>query len=62
MLRFDLDNENETVKNYHAMVRRCEALGELRWSGEFSRSSWMSRTAKSTWHQRQGWKAGMLVE
>ena len=28
MLRFDLDNENETVRNYRKRVRRCEALGE----------------------------------
>ena len=28
MLRFDLDNENETVKNYRDRVRQCEALGE----------------------------------
>jgi bacterioferritin len=29
MLRFDLDNENETIKNYRARVRQCEALGEF---------------------------------
>ena len=28
MLRFDLDNENETVKNYRERVKQCEALGE----------------------------------
>src|SRR5262245_49567533 len=28
MLRFDLDNENETVRNYRERVRHCEALGE----------------------------------
>ena len=28
MLRFDLDNENETVKNYRERVRQCESLGE----------------------------------
>ena len=28
MLRFDLDNENETVRNYRVRVRQCEALGE----------------------------------
>jgi bacterioferritin len=28
MLRFDLDNENETVKNYRQRVRQCEALDE----------------------------------
>jgi bacterioferritin len=28
MLRFDLDNENETIANYRQRVRQCEALGE----------------------------------
>ena len=28
MLRFDLDNENETIKNYRIRVRQCEDLGE----------------------------------
>src|SRR6266403_3469683 len=26
MLRFDLDNENETIRNYRERVRQCEAL------------------------------------
>ena len=29
MLRFDLDNENTTVRNYRERVRQCEALGEF---------------------------------
>jgi bacterioferritin len=29
MLRFDLDNENETVRNYKERVRQCESLGEF---------------------------------
>ena len=28
MLRFDLENENETVRNYRDRVKQCEALGE----------------------------------
>lgn len=28
MLRFDLDNENETIRNYRERVRQCEVLGE----------------------------------
>jgi bacterioferritin len=28
MLQFDLDNENETIRNYRESVRQCEALGE----------------------------------
>ena len=29
MLRFDLQNENETIKNYRERVRQCESLGEF---------------------------------
>ena len=28
MLRFDLENENETIRNYRQRVAQCEALGE----------------------------------
>jgi bacterioferritin len=28
LLRFDLDNESETIRNYRSRVRQCEALGE----------------------------------
>lgn len=29
MLRFDLENENDTIRNYRERVRQCEALGEF---------------------------------
>jgi bacterioferritin len=29
MLRFDLDNENETIRNYRDRIRQCEGLGEF---------------------------------
>jgi bacterioferritin len=29
MLRFDLENENETIRNYRERVRQCEAIGEF---------------------------------
>lgn len=29
MLRFDLDNENQTIRNYRDRVRQCESLGEF---------------------------------
>ena len=29
MLRLDLNNENETIRNYRERVRQCEALGEF---------------------------------
>jgi bacterioferritin len=28
MLRFDLQNENDTIRNYRERVRQCESLGE----------------------------------
>jgi bacterioferritin len=28
MLRFDLENENETIRHYRQRVKQCEALGE----------------------------------
>jgi len=28
MLRFDLENENDTVRSYRERVRQCEAIGE----------------------------------
>src|SRR5215831_16444821 len=29
MLRFDLEKENETVRNYRDRIRQCESLGEF---------------------------------
>ena len=29
MLRFDLENENDTIRNYRDRIRQCEALGEF---------------------------------
>src|ERR1700693_432059 len=29
MLRYDLDNENETIRNYRDRIRQCESLGEF---------------------------------
>jgi bacterioferritin len=29
MLRYDLNNETDTIKNYRARVRQCEAMGEF---------------------------------
>jgi bacterioferritin len=28
MLRFDLENENETIRNYRVRIRQCDQLGE----------------------------------
>ena len=27
--RYDIDNENETIRNYRDRIRQCEALGEF---------------------------------
>ena len=29
MLRFDLDNENETIRNYRRRLKQCDELGEF---------------------------------
>jgi bacterioferritin len=29
MLHFDLENENETIRNYRERIRQCETLGEF---------------------------------
>ena len=29
MLRFDLESENETIRNYRTRVHQCEAIGEF---------------------------------
>jgi bacterioferritin len=29
MLRFDLENENETIRNYRERIRQCESLEEF---------------------------------
>src|SRR5262245_66013860 len=34
MLRFDLDNENDTVRNFTESVRQCEAIGEFAMAGQ----------------------------
>jgi bacterioferritin len=49
MLRYDLDNENETIRNYRDRIPQCEALENMRWLNRFARSSCKSRTIKSTW-------------
>jgi bacterioferritin len=35
MLRFDLENETTTIKNYRDRVRQCEALGEYAMAEHF---------------------------
>jgi bacterioferritin len=47
MLRFDLDNENETVRAYRERIRQCEALGEFARPSRFARSWCRSRITRS---------------
>ena len=48
MLRYDLENENETIRNYRDRIRQCETrLENTRWRNRFARSSCKSRIIKS---------------
>src|SRR6202020_39981 len=38
MLRFDLDNENETIRNYRDRIRQCETLGEYAMAEQIPKS------------------------
>src|SRR4029077_6000897 len=38
MLRFDLDNENETIRNYRDRIRQCEELGEYALAEQIGRA------------------------
>ena len=38
MLKFDLENENETIRNYRTRIRQCEKLESLRWRNKFAKS------------------------
>src|ERR1700722_9700453 len=37
MLRFDLSNENETIRNYRDRIRQCEELGEFSMAAQIRR-------------------------
>jgi len=48
MLKFDLNNENETIINYRDRIRQCEALGEYAMATSRSAIFWFrSRTIRS---------------
>ena len=38
MLRFDLDNENETIRNYRDRIRQCERSANSPWPSRSARS------------------------
>ena len=54
MLRFDLENENETILNYRQRVRQCEASVNTPWPNKSGKFSSMSRIIKSTWRRLLG--------
>ena len=54
MLRFDLDNENETIRNYRERVRQCEALGEYAIAEHIREILVRSRSTRSTWPPHWG--------
>jgi bacterioferritin (cytochrome b1) len=59
MLRFDLDNENETIKTTARGFGNVRRSANLPWPNFFGRFSWMSWTTKSTWRRRSVWKFRM---
>ena len=52
MLRFDLDNENDTVAAYRERVSQCEALGEFALAEEIREILRRSRSIRSIWRRR----------
>ena len=58
MLRFDLENENETIRNYRDRIRQCETLGEFA-IGEQIRQILL--IIKSIWPPRWAKKFRMLA-
>ena len=52
MLRFDLDNENDTIRNYRERVRQCEALGEYAIAEDIREILRQEQEHQSTWPPR----------
>ena len=52
MLRFDLENENETIINYRQRVRQCEALGEYTMAEQIRQILSTSKITKSILQRR----------
>ena len=59
MLRFDLDNENETVRNYGSASGSVKRSANLRWPSRSGPFSSRSRTTKSIWRRR--WASKFLT-
>ena len=52
MLRFDLDNENETIRNYRRRIRQCDELGEFATAEHIRTILLRSRITRSPWPPR----------
>ena len=55
MLRFDLENENDTIRNYRERVRQCEALGEYAIAENIREILARSRSTRSIWRPPWAW-------
>ena len=50
MLRFDLENENETIRQYRRRIKQCDELGEFATARINPRDpACRSRTTRSRW-------------
>ena len=56
MLRFDLDNENETIRHYRQRVRQCEGWASTPSRNTSGRSWCRSRIIRSPWRPPSEWK------
>ena len=54
MIRFDLDNETETIRNYRERVQQAEALGHYALAEQLAESSPRSRSISTIWPPRWG--------
>jgi bacterioferritin len=62
MLQYDLDNENETIRNYRDCIRQCETLGEYAMAEQIRQILMQEQdhqidlaTARHTSSRRQRW-------
>jgi bacterioferritin len=56
VLQFDLDNENETIRNYRTRIRQCEAIGEYALAEQIRDildpgTGSPNRSCNSAWHR-----------
>jgi hypothetical protein len=51
LLRADLENENNTIRNYRERVQQCETLGEYAIAEDIREISVRSRNIRRTWRR-----------